>query len=88
MSAVVTITWAGLAITAEVRVVADSTLVAGAHNVLALVLAERAITVDADMAMACRVGSWDGIVKCREAVVGMNVSSILDALGAVVPIRA
>lgn len=53
VSAVVTITWAGLAIAAEVRVVADSTLVAGAHNVLALVLAERTIAVDTDMAMAC-----------------------------------
>ena len=47
MSAVMAMCWEGLAVCTEISVMADCTLVAVTNNILDLVHAERAVTVDA-----------------------------------------
>ncbi len=85
---VVFIMWVCFAIGTEVCVVADSTLIASALDIVLLALAEWSVAIDADVASLAVAWSSDWIVKRRKAMAWMDQARILDALGAVVPVWA
>ena len=85
---VVLVVWVGLAVGAEVLVVADGTLIAGALNVLGLVLAEWTVAEDADVTSLAVSWGRDWFVEGREAMTWVNEGGVLDALRAVVPVWA
>jgi hypothetical protein len=80
----------GLAVCAEISVIADRALKADALDVrlLLLVLAEGTIAVDANVAVAAgnRLSQW--LIDGDEAMSRMYVLGALDALGTEVPVRA
>jgi hypothetical protein len=88
MRVVVLVVRVSLAVAAEIRVVADGTLVASALDVVVLALAEWSIAVDADMARLAIAWSRDRLVQRCEAVAWVDERGVLDALGAVVPVWA
>lgn len=90
MGLVVFVVRIGLAVGAEVCVVANSALVTHALDVAVLVLAERAITVDTNVLRLVRVasGSWDGFVMGCESMMRVIELGVLDTFRAVIPIRA
>jgi hypothetical protein len=94
MGLVVEVSWASLAVLAEVRVVAHGALVANAANEInRRAFAERAITLDTDMHRP-RSGSnidghrwFDVLVDRGEPVAGMDKVRVDVAVIAVVPVR-
>jgi hypothetical protein len=90
MSVVVLVGGVCLAIGTEIRIVADGALVADTLNVgsIILVLAQRAIAVDPAVAGSPGRAHREGIVNGDEAVMRVRRAGLLDALGAVVPVRA
>jgi len=89
---VVRIGRAGLAVGAEVSVMADSTLVTISRNVgrVAGGTAERTIAADADVhrTMAIDAGIPERLIDGDESVAGVNETGINDTLRAVVPVGA
>ena len=87
---VVPIARMGLAVLAEVGVVADSALVSDALNVrqVLLVLAQRSIAVDAVVAVAGVERLGQRLVDGHEAMTGVDELGVLDALRAEVPVGA
>lgn len=89
VSLAVKVGWASLAAGTEVGIMADSTLVTVTLDVVALVLAERAITVDTAVSLlASKHGVRNRIVDRHKAVTFVNERSTLEASTAVVPIWA
>jgi hypothetical protein len=90
VGAVVLVTGVGLAARAEVNVVTDGTLVANAGNIALsrLVIAQRAITEDAKVDLRVTRQITNSFVDRGEAVSRVVLVGLLDARGAVVPVRA
>ncbi len=82
VSAVVRVGWQSLAVGTEVRVVADSTLVANAHDMLASIflVAKRTVTVDAHMNWcASRVVRRKMFIDGSKAMPRMALVNMLEA---------
>jgi len=90
VSAVVLVARRCFAICAEVHIIADGALVADTLDVgrSSLVLAKRAIAVDAVVALVGDARLGYRLIDGHEAVHGVVEASTLDALGAVIPVRA
>jgi len=88
MRPIVMIARVGLAVAAEVRVVANSTLEPNARNVVVLVLAQWTVAVNTNVSRVRQVWFRNGIVECSEAMIWVLVASSLDALRAEIPIGA
>jgi hypothetical protein len=82
---------AGFAIGAEVRIVADSTLVSNTSDIIVLSHTKRTVAADAIMnGSAVTSNAWlaERLIDRNEAVVGVHKASVEDAVSAVVPVRA
>jgi hypothetical protein len=88
MSAVVLVVWIRLAVVAEIRVVANGTLVADALDVVVLILAEWSVAVDAHMTGTVLTRHRNWIEDGSEAMKWVDEAGILDAFRAVIPIWA
>jgi len=88
MSAVVRVAGPSLARSAEVGVMAHRALVAHTRDIGFAVVAQRAIAVDANVACSRWVSLADGRVDGSEAMTRVCAAGILDAIVAVIPIRA
>lgn len=85
---VVLVVWVCLTFSAEVGVVADGTLIANTLDVVVLVLAERTVAVDTYVAWLAHARYGKRLEEGREAMPWVDQGGVLDALRAVVPVRA
>lgn len=94
MGPVVLVGRAGLAVCAEVKVMADSTLVANASDVGGIVLvagAQGSIAANAhvhSLSTSVRVDISERLIDGRKAVVGVDKGSVDNAFRAVIPVWA
>ena len=90
MSAIVAVVWKSLAAGTEIGVMADSALVAVAHDPILVLLgsAERAIAVDAMVYLFARARYGQGLVYSNKAVTWVGRLGILDTVIAIVPVWA
>ena len=86
--AVVAVCRQGLAIGAEISVVAHCTLVTVAKNIVALVFAQWTIAVDAIMTLCSHRRVRNGLVEWDKSMTRVVTVSKFDAAGAVIPIWA
>lgn len=85
---IVLVMWVSLAVGTEIRVVADSALVARTLDIVVLILAQWSIAVDADMASLAIARSGDRLIERSETVTWMDEARVLDTFRAVVPVWA
>lgn len=80
----------GFTIGAEIRIMADGAFVTKPCDIrlMIFVAAEGTVTVDAEMLRAIRQGHWQGFVDRRESMAAVNDWGALEALRAVIEIRA
>ena len=79
-----------LAAGTEIRIMADSTLVAIANDeaMLGIFLAERSIISDSELNRTKRDGTINSVMDWHEALAVADNAGVLDAGGTVVPIKA
>jgi hypothetical protein len=90
MGMVVAVARDGLAVGAEVRIVANRTLVAHTLDIrlILLVFAKRTVTVDAVVARASRDRLGQRLIDWHKTVARVNVLHAQDTLRAVIPVGA
>jgi hypothetical protein len=90
VSVVVPVAWVGLAVLAEIGVVADSALVADTFDIrqALFVLAQWTVAVNAVVTVTAVERLSQGLVDGHKAMARMDVLSILDAIWAVIPVWA